>query len=410
MKNHSESIIILLFINLFLLTCTHNKPTAIQSDTDKQSANEDHLLLFDLRRMPELSTVKLSEVGAIEIKYIPLKTNQKNVIPRINNIIFCSSYFLTYGNTSVDMFRYDGSFVTEVGTKGRGPNEYLSVSDVDINPENESIYIASGEKFLVYNKNGTLIRTFKNPYKPERMNFKFTGDGILCYYFNDLGNIENSFILIDTTGKVIKNYPNRYPWKRKAPGVFYQGENIFYRFNHQLFRKEIYCDTIFSFKNKVFKPHMVIHVGKQRLTPDIRSDFQTRPDFSETTYQNYITPFNLYEFGDHIYYEMVMTLNGIRNMYSFIGSKKGSLRAMYITEQGLTNDLDGGASFWPGKIINDSTLVSWIEALKLKEYIASNEFKESNPKYPEKKRELETLANSLKETDNPVLVLVRLKE
>jgi hypothetical protein len=76
----------------------------------------------------------------------------------------------------------------------------------------------------------------------------------------------------------------------------------------------------------------------------------------------------------------------------------------------LTNDLDGGASFWPGKIINDSTLVSWIEALKLKEYIASNEFKESNPKYPEKKRELETLANSLKETDNPVLVLVRLKE
>ena len=90
MKNHSKSIIILLFINLFLLTCTHNKPTAIQSDTDKQSANEDHLLLFDLRRMPELSTVKLSEVGAIEIKYIPLKTSPKNVIPRINNIIFCS--------------------------------------------------------------------------------------------------------------------------------------------------------------------------------------------------------------------------------------------------------------------------------------------------------------------------------
>ena len=83
---------------------------------------------------------------------------------------------------------------------------------------------------------------------------------------------------------------------------------------------------------------------------------------------------------------------------------------MYITEQGLTNDLDGGVNFWPRTIINDSTFVSWIEASKLKEYIASNEFKESNPKYPEKKEELEKLANSLKDTDNPVLMLVRLKE
>ena len=83
---------------------------------------------------------------------------------------------------------------------------------------------------------------------------------------------------------------------------------------------------------------------------------------------------------------------------------------MYITEQGLTNDLDGGANFWPRTIINDSTLVTWIEALKLKEYIASNEFKESNPKYPERKKELEELVNGLKETDNPVLVLVRLKK
>ena len=32
------------------------------------------------------------------------------------------------------------------------------------------------------------------------------------------------------------------------------------------------------------------------------------------------------------------------------------------------------------------------------------------PKYPEKKKELEKLANSLKETDNPVLIIVRLKK
>ena len=32
------------------------------------------------------------------------------------------------------------------------------------------------------------------------------------------------------------------------------------------------------------------------------------------------------------------------------------------------------------------------------------------PKYPEKKKELEKLANSLKETDNQILMIVRLKK
>ena len=46
----------------------------------------------------------------------------------------------------------------------------------------------------------------------------------------------------------------------------------------------------------------------------------------------------------------------------------------------------------------------------LKSYVASDAFKSSSPKYPEKKKKLEQLANSLDENDNPVLMLVKLKE
>lgn len=409
MKTPLHSFLRFLLISLVLISCTHNRTHEAVSNKVNPKTGGDKLLVFDLKKLPDKSNIKLSELGALDIKYIPLKTNSKNVISRIDNIIFCNSFFLAYGYKSVNMFRYDGSFVTEVSANGRGPNEYLGLPDVDINRDSESIYIVTVEKFLVYNKNGKFLRTFRSPTKADRMNFKFTEDGIICYYFNDLGNIENSYVLIDTTGKVIKNYPNRYPWKRKAPGVFYQGENIFYKFNNQLFKKEMYCDTIFSFKKKVFKPHMVIDVGKQRLTPDIRSGFRTRPDFSETTYQNYITPFNLFEFGDFIYYEMVMTLNGTHDLYSFIGSKKDNFKAMFVTEQGLTNDLDGGPNFWPRTIKNDSTFVSWIEAIKLKEYIDSDAFKESNPKYPNKKKELEKLADSIQENDNPIIILIKVK-
>ena len=61
---------------------------------------------------------------------------------------------------------------------------------------------------------------------------------------------------------------------------------------------------------------------------------------------------------------------------------------------------DGGSEY----------IATMINPFDLKNYIASDEFKNSTPKYPEKKKQLEQLANSLNENDNPVLMLVKLKE
>ena len=57
----------------------------------------------------------------------------------------------------------------------------------------------------------------------------------------------------------------------------------------------------------------------------------------------------------------------------------------------------------------DEFIITLINPFNLKTYVASAEFKSIIPKYPEKKKELIKLADSMKETDNPVLVLVRLK-
>ena len=48
--------------------------------------------------------------------------------------------------------------------------------------------------------------------------------------------------------------------------------------------------------------------------------------------------------------------------------------------------------------------------INIKAIVSSDKFNKSVPKYPEKTKELKRLANSLKETDNPVLMLVRLKK
>ena len=55
-------------------------------------------------------------------------------------------------------------------------------------------------------------------------------------------------------------------------------------------------------------------------------------------------------------------------------------------------------------------LLGYVYPNKLKNHTASNKFKNSIPVLKNKKQELEKLAGSLKETDNPVLMLVRLKK
>jgi hypothetical protein len=212
--------------------------------------------------------------------------------------------------------------------------------------------------------------------------------------------------LIDTNGKILESYPNKFPFNNQNTHAI-TGENLFYNFNRQVFKKEVYSDTVYSYENKVFKPHLVIQVGNKLITPQARSKFD-----GLYLAKNYISPLNLFEFGDYVYYEFVykFALPDDVIIYSFIGSKKNNLKVIFNTGKGIINDLDGGPNIWPKTIQDDNTIVALVDALKLKTHVASEAFKNSIPKYPERKKELEILANSLKETDNPVLLLISLKK
>ncbi|MGI6311819.1 MAG: 6-bladed beta-propeller [Bacteroidales bacterium] len=363
-------------------------------------------LKIDLRKLPKKEAVRLSDLGATDIQYIPLETTKQNVLPEIKKIVFGKSFFLTHSYANINMFRYNGQFVTKISKEGRGPDEITVAHDIDINPKDETIYLVDGwlQKFLVYNRDGKLMRSFKSPLKIA-INFRITNDGILCYNDNNMAKTTDSFILIDTLGKVIMNYPNTYKWQDKTNRtVGYLHENLFYRFNDQIFKKEMYSDTVFVYRDKAFKPHIIIDVGKLRITPEARTN-------SPVAYiiHNFLTPHKLFECGDYIYYEFSYQPDDENEGFSVIASKGNNFKIFFDPEKGLINDLDGGPNIIPQTVKDNNILVTWIDAIDFKNHISSETFRKSKPLYPEKKKELEKLAASLKETDNPVLVQVRLK-
>ena len=397
-----KSIIIIIILTLVSIEYGFNYVTNL---------DDSAIVTFNLKKLPKASNLKLSELGFVDIEYIPLESNDQCMISGTEDLLTGNKFvigerdYIIQRFTTILEFKTDGSFITRIGTKGRGPNEFTAAHNVKINETNQEIYLLARwqKKIFVYSESGKLIRTFQFPFSPSE--FQFIEDKILCYSENHMGDIQNSYTLIDTTGRVIKYFPNKYPFKNHdAYGI--SGENLFYRFDNKLFKKEVYSDTIYLYDNENFTPHMVIQVGEKLITPKARTEFD-----GYYLAKNYIIPLNLFEFGDYVYYEFVYNYapNDIL-IFSFIGSKKNNFKAIFNTKQGITNDLDGGLNILPKTIKDDNTIIGWVDALKLKTHVASEAFKNSTPKYPEKKKELEKLAKSLKETDNPVLMMVKLKK
>ena len=378
--------------------------------------NDSCIVTFNLTELPKITNPRLTDLDFVDIEYIPLETSEQSVISFTDNVLIGSippikivvgeGFYLIKQFNTILKFREDGSFVTKIGAVGRGPNEFTVAHDIDINIEDRNIYLVSAwqKKFNVYSETGEFKRSFNMPlYAP--IDFRFVDNKILCYCENHMGNIEDSYTLLDTNGLVIKSFPNNYPFKNHDSFVF-RYENLFYKFNNQLFKKEVYSDTVYVYEKMNFKPHIVIEVGNKLITPDARSMYD-----GMDIVKDYIQPLNLFEFGDYVYYEFIYKYEYPDILvFSFIGSKKSDYQTLFSRNDGIINDLDGGPNILPRTIKDDNTIIALADALQLKAYIASEEFKNSTPKYPEKKKELKKLAASLKETDNPVLVLVRLKE
>jgi hypothetical protein len=376
-----------------------------------QSGDDTIQAAFNFKERPEISNLNLTDLNFSEIEYIKLETTDSFFITCGNHplasgqLIVCDSFYLIQCGNDVLLFKENGLFERKIGTVGRGPDEFTVAHDVQYDERSKRIYLLGGwqKKFFVYSMRGELLRTFKIPFLCQE--FRIVENGLLCYSMNHMGNVEQSYNLIDTNGLILKSYINKYPFNNHD-GYTIIGENLFYTFNNRLHKKEVYSDTIFYYLNGEFKPHIVISLGNSKLiTPAIRS--QNKGFFLA---QNYIIPLKLFEFGNYVYYEFFYKFDFSNSeIYSFVGSKDNDFYTFFDRQTGIINDLDGGPDIFPCTIKDESTIIAFVDALQFRKHISSAEFRNYTPKYPDKKIILEEFARNVKETDNPVLVLVRLK-
>jgi hypothetical protein len=372
------------------------------------NSQEKDLYQFDPRTLRE-NKITLSEI-ADDITYIPLDNSFPISLiysPRyfINNSIYLSAL-----NSGVMVFDRKGKLLRKIGNIGRGPGEYNYYYKFTVDDKSETVCVVDFNIIKGYSKTGNFLRN---------ISFKEYGEGIdaIEFYNSKLfvsfppqyAGSKYDWVVLDTLGNLIKKKVRTIPQFTSNWPV----SGGMYKFENRIFRWHSYNDTVFSILSDLnYEPSFLFSPGEHRVP---RSELRDLKIIG--LYFNPSSVFETSRFLALIYgYNRKMTIALIdkkskKSYLTYLESGPAVLGNNYIG--GILNDLDGGVRFQPENYFAENGreyLFGLINPFQIKALVAKNEFKNSSSKYPEKKKELEKLANSLKETDNHVLMMVRLKK
>jgi hypothetical protein len=403
---------------VLILLCSCNKRSVDLSDSQ-------HVLVIDLDLKPGPKVKRLSEF-AENIEYVPLQTTKSSLIgPFILKIVNRENrIYILNGGLEGDIlcFNIHGRFLYKINNKGRGPEEYTIANDFDVNSENKTLAILSstGHKLVKYGISDTGF-TFQNsislntpaPYKfcmaPET-------DNLFLAIPPWRGTEPTLSLLINAVGDTIHFKSNCYKYKMvKKTHAIASSEMLVYSISNIVCFKEEFSDTVFyvDANDNSFKPRMIFDSHGNSVTPAMRGGSEKYGN--DVTRIDHIFETKRYVF---FWYRTIRSLNGILfdktnknlNLLTVYGNDDFTDR---ILKNGIVDDLSGGPSInieFDHDFISGGKIFSVVNAMELKKFITEEDFKNAKVIYPQKKNELKKLADSLKETDNPVLVIVTPKE
>ncbi|TKG94925.1 6-bladed beta-propeller [Puteibacter caeruleilacunae] len=342
-----------------------------------------------------------------DIEYITLDSSQ--LIGRIRQIDFSRRNILICNAMGYSLFNNEGKYLNRIGRIGRGPGEYTKyIKDATISPDGKSIFILNlMREILVYDEHGDFLRKHKLPEGMLVHNITTMNDHQLLLSCGSTADQEKYYwVIVDYNGNVLRTKKSfvRLCYKKDAPAgplpthiLFGGGRTINYY--------DQYTDTIFEIGEDSHRVRFIIDRGDIGLTPKLYEQ-----GIISKGLERYMWPRGIWETNNYVlFYTSCKTKS-----YRILLEK--STNKLYRVGDGdygwgaFQNDFDGGLDFFPRETPMNSIRVRTIDAYELKAHVASEAFKNSTPKYPEKKKALEKLANGLSENDNPVLMLVRLKK
>lgn len=140
----------------------------------------------------ESSNVSIWDIFT-KIELIPLETTELSLMKNIMKVIDYNDnyYVLDYRNAEILIFNSQGKFLHKISDKGVGPEEYINISDFEIDfGENKIVFLSPvNYSKYEYDLKGDFIRTYKLPETPGAYkSFLSLNKDTTVYFSFDLSN------------------------------------------------------------------------------------------------------------------------------------------------------------------------------------------------------------------------------
>ena len=190
-----------------------------------------------------------------KIEYIKLKSTEEHPVGEIDNLLITPEHIIVADRhlaKSIFIFDRQGKIQTVISRHGRGPQEYLSIFDVVLTPDQKRIAVLDnyGKKILYFDLAGNFLFHKDTPFYP--IFFKYLDDENMLMVTYGLGADDPGLVsyphnndllyCTDTTMQIKKSFmPNQFSKEFGAsctPKVK--------QFNSRVFASHIYSDTIYQ--------------------------------------------------------------------------------------------------------------------------------------------------------------------
>ena len=342
--------------------------------------------------------------------FIALETTDEGIIGQIDRLCMDSTFLFILDRKYNAVFSFDnkGRFLRRIGSKGRGPKEYISADRITVDTVRKELCVVDrdGWKILYYSYMGEHLRSI--PMYFIISDFEFFGDGFITVPMRgqsvDFPALDKKEVIIcDKKYKPIytlfdelKDLSPEFsgvptePMKPFYDGIYYSTllSDTIWRIN------QTSCDAVFvlNYPNR----------KKDFLTRDLRN--LTTSVFSKLTYEED------FSYGDYLVspdfaYFLILSKK-IKKMYTLIYNRK--TKHIYY----------GRPHLWDKKQLVDHFFTSFravgddgkfISILQPYDILSTVDFCITGEKYDKLSDSDKAFLKTLKEEDNPVLMIMELK-
>ncbi|MDD4107775.1 MAG: 6-bladed beta-propeller, partial [Prolixibacteraceae bacterium] len=279
--------------------------------------------------------------------------------------------------------------VNKYGKIGREPGEYIYFLKFAVDETSGSVYVMDHkmDDIEVYNSKGIHIRNIKLPkddYGFGLSDIESQNSMLFFAQYINMGHGIYNWLITDTLGdiKQIKKNPySAFKGRRgSSGGVFKHKKYIGYWDSCK--------DTIFKISPDLSYDIIGIFSPGEHRFPKNSAAYNSLETYRRNR-DKYCMSYMFFETNNFFVYKYF--LNGLH--LALIDKKSGLTKSINLgnNKNGIINNIDGGIAFIPEIYfanIKHEYMVSAIHPFVIKAHVASEEFKNSTTKYPEKKKEL----------------------